>query len=109
VVAEHVSEFSPDDYASSDILTGLVENRVALGANLLPPSPDIPLGVSDLLVNDRQQTAIGHQLRTEIPSADRIDIIISFLKRSGLAVLKDILAERLDSGVSVRVLTTSYM
>lgn len=110
VIAEHVSGFSPDDYASNDLLTGLAENRsTAMGGPMLPPYPDIPLGASDLLVNDRQQTAIGHQLRTEIPSADRIDLIISFLKRSGLAVLQNVLIERLNAGVPVRVLTTSYM
>lgn len=78
-----------------------------------PPWPDTPLSRSALLTGTRLDPSLGSQLKKEIATADRVDILCSFLKWSGLRVLLDELrklAERpTDSGLRVRVITTSYM
>jgi hypothetical protein len=42
-------------------------------------------------------------------TADRVDILVSFIKWSGLRLLQPAFERLRDSGVSVRILSTSYM
>jgi len=75
--------------------------------------PDTPLSRSALLTGTRRDPSLGSQLRKEIATADRVDILCSFIRWSGLRVLLDDLrqlAERESSdGPRLRVITTSYM
>jgi superfamily II DNA or RNA helicase len=75
--------------------------------------PDTPLARSALLTGTRLDPSLGSQLRKEFATADRVDILCSFIKWSGLRVLLDDireLAERpTDGGPRIRVITTSYM
>lgn len=71
--------------------------------------PGIPLSQSALLVNARDEFRIGSELKKEIKSADRIDLICSFIKWSGLRLIKDVIKKRIQKGVEVRVITTVYM
>jgi superfamily II DNA or RNA helicase/HKD family nuclease len=75
-----------------------------------PQRPTIPLSSSDLLVNARHDLSLGPELRREIASADRIELLCSFVKWSGLRIVEDALAGHLSRRPeSVRVLTTTYM
>ena len=75
--------------------------------------PDTPLARSALLTGTRLDPSLGSQLRKEIATADRVDILCSFIKWSGLRVLLDDLRElagrSLVDGPRIRVITTSYM
>ncbi len=73
-----------------------------------PPSPGLPLSVSSLLVNGHNDLSIGPELKKEIASADRVDLLCSFLKWSGLRLVQDELAALCERG-DLRVLTTAYM
>ncbi len=77
---------------------------------VLPARPEIPLASSDLLVNGRRDISIGPEVKRELASADRVDLLCSFLKWSGLrlveAELRDLLLRRPGG---LRVLTTAYM
>ena len=78
-----------------------------------PERPDTPLTRSALLTGTRLDPSLGSQLRKEIATADRIDILCSFIKWSGLRVLIDELrrlaATSAEHGPRIRVITTSYM
>ncbi|MGH1348904.1 MAG: DEAD/DEAH box helicase family protein [Nannocystales bacterium] len=75
-----------------------------------PPRPNIPLRSSDLLINGKHDLSLGPQLRLEIESADRVDLLCSFVKWSGLRIIEDVLRGHLQRRPgSVRVLTTTYM
>jgi superfamily II DNA or RNA helicase len=75
-----------------------------------PPRPSIPLGSSDLLVNARDEPRVGHALKREIQSADRIDLLCAFIRWHGVRVLRDELAEHLQHrDKQLRILTTTYM
>ncbi len=75
--------------------------------------PDSPLSRSSLFTGTRLDASLGSQLRKEIATCDRVDILCSFIKWSGLRVLLDNLSELAErssgTGPVIRVITTSYM
>lgn len=81
-----------------------------LGRAVSPVRPELPLGSSDLMVNGRHDVSIGHEVRRELASADRVDLLCSFLKWSGVRLIETELGDfvrRCPGGL--RVLTTVYM
>jgi len=71
--------------------------------------PQLPLRRTDLLVNDRGEPRLAHEVAAEIASADQVDLLCAFLKWSGLQLVEDALVEAIGRGVRVRVLTTTYV
>ena len=75
-----------------------------------PDRPDTPLGLGCLLAGTRLDPSLVSQLRKELASADRVDILCSFIKWSGIRILADDLrAFVARPGSRLRVLTTSYL
>ncbi len=75
-----------------------------------PERPDTPLALGCLLAGTRLDPSLVSQLRKELASADRVDILCSFIKWSGLRILEeDLRAFAARPGARLRVLTTSYM
>ncbi|MEO8270018.1 MAG: DEAD/DEAH box helicase family protein, partial [Aureliella sp.] len=70
--------------------------------------PATPLLDTTLLTNAPGEPRIGFQLQSEIPSADRIDILMAFVRRTGIRPLLDLLRQHKDAGRPLRVLTTTY-
>lgn len=71
--------------------------------------PSIPLAQSDLLVNAKGEPGIGSALLQEVPSADSIDLLCAFIKWNGFRVLEPTVKAFLESGGSLRVITTTYL
>jgi hypothetical protein len=75
--------------------------------------PDTPLARSALLTGTRLDPSLALQLQKEIACADRVDVLCSFIKWSGLRlILPDL--QRLartphPDGPRLRIITTSYM
>lgn len=80
-----------------------------LGTPGTPIRPAIPLAVSDLVVNGRHDVALGPEVKRELASADRVDLLCSFLKWSGFRLVEEALGELVARGGRLRVLTTAYM
>jgi superfamily II DNA or RNA helicase/HKD family nuclease len=70
--------------------------------------PLIPLLDTTLLTNAPGEPRVGSQIRTEIDSADRIDLVMAFIRRSGIAPFLEPLRRHCQAGRRLRVLTTSY-
>ncbi len=75
--------------------------------------PDTPLARSALLTGARLDPSLASQLSKEFAAADRVDILCSFIKWSGIRLLMDALrvltaTPHLD-GPRLRVISTSYM
>ena len=70
--------------------------------------PLIPLLDTTLLTNAPGEPTLWSQLRSEIESADAIDVVMAFIRRSGIAPLLDALRRHCETGGSLRVLTTTY-
>ena len=74
-----------------------------------PARPLIPLSTSELLVNGRHDLNVASEVRRELQSADRVDLLISFLKFSGIRILQEELQAFLGRRPGgLRVLTTVY-
>src|SRR4051794_5315230 len=87
------------------VLQGIQE-RSPLGDPLpLPPLPATPFGQSDLLVNAEGQPNIGSELRAELATADRVDLICAFVIWSGVRHLREALSAVVERGGQVRVIT----
>ncbi|MEZ4328821.1 MAG: DEAD/DEAH box helicase family protein [Polyangiales bacterium] len=93
------------------------KEQLRLGAAKLM-RPTIPLRYSDLIVNGPKDLRVGHEIERELASADRVDVLVSFVKWSGFVELRDALRafcdrHRLHSergpAPRLRVLTTTYM
>jgi superfamily II DNA or RNA helicase len=82
----------------------------SLGHAVSPVRPFIPLSSSDLIVNGHHDISLGPEVKRELASADRVDLLCSFLKWSGVRLIVDELAALLQRKPgSVRILTTAYM
>lgn len=79
----------------------------ALGTPLQRPSTS--LRVSSLLTGSCDDPQLEHELRAEMMSADQVDILVSFIKWSGLRLLLPAFDSLEQRGVAVRIITTSYM
>jgi len=71
--------------------------------------PATAFAVSDLLVNGEGQPNIGSELRAELATAERVDLICAFVIWSGVIAVRDPLRELIARGGRVRVITTTYM
>lgn len=71
-------------------------------------TPDIPLLDTTLLTNSPGETSLRHQILTEIDSADRIDLVMAFIRRSGTRPFIEALKRHCAEGRELRVLTTTY-
>ncbi len=70
--------------------------------------PLIPLLDTTLLTNAPGEPGVGSQLRTEIQSADRIDVVMAFIRHSGIRPFVEALRAHCARGRELRVLTTTY-
>ena len=70
--------------------------------------PLIPLLDTTLLTHASGEPTLWSQLQSEIESADAIDVVVAFIRRSGIRPLLDSLRRHCEAGRRLRVLTTTY-
>lgn len=85
-----------------------IGSRMPDGSVEVIQEPLIPLLDTTLLTNSPGEPRIGSQIQTEIASADAIDLIMAFVRRSGLMPLRAALESHCLAGRPLRVLTTTY-
>ncbi|UVJ41528.1 DUF3427 domain-containing protein [Arthrobacter sp. CJ23] len=71
--------------------------------------PATPLSDSALLTNSKDEPNLAAELRTEIESANTVDLLCAFVRWTGLRLLQPALEQLQERGVKFRVLTTTYM
>jgi superfamily II DNA or RNA helicase len=73
------------------------------------PRPETPLSESSLFTGSPTDPQLVHELGREMRSADSVDLLVSFIKWSGLRLLMSAFEEIAARGGRVRIITTSYM
>ena len=115
IITALIDELGPDwsdRFNLADPLRRLIAIH-AFGDDRTINRPDTPLARSALLTGTRLDPSLASQLNKEILAADRVDILCSFIKWSGLRLLLDSLRLLTQSahpdGPRLRVISTSYM
>jgi hypothetical protein len=70
--------------------------------------PLTPLLDTTVLTNAPGEPAVGHELKAEIPSADEVDVVVAFIRWTGVLPLLDALHRHCQLGKRLRILTTTY-
>jgi superfamily II DNA or RNA helicase len=102
----------PDGNGEGPISPGSILRSIA--ARLPDGSPEaidaplIPLLDTALLTNAPGEPRVGNQVLAEIHSADRIDVVMAFIRRSGIRPLLGALASHGSRARPLRILTTTY-
>jgi superfamily II DNA or RNA helicase/HKD family nuclease len=71
--------------------------------------PTTKLSDSALLTNSKDDPNLAAELRTEIESANTVDLLCAFVRWTGLRLLHPALEQLKDRGARLRVITTTYM
>ena len=89
------------------VLHALAERRPD-GREAEVTEPLVPLLDTTLLTNAPGEPNLWAQLASEIASADAIDVVMAFIRRSGIGPLLEPLRRHCDEGRPLRILTTTY-
>ncbi len=105
VEKSHARSEAPN--VSGSVLRAL-RRRTPDGNPEVIPEPLIPLLDTTLLTNSPGEPRVGSQLWSEVQSADRIDLLMAFIRRSGIAPFLDMFRRHCENGRELRVLTTTF-
>jgi len=94
---------------SRDLLQAIAAPADVPGPVRFPARPEVPLSTSALLVNGREQPRICVEVKKELASEDRVDLLSAFVKWYGVRVLEDQIESFIRRGGHMRVITTTYI
>lgn len=105
----HLAGFRQDTLDAANLLLAVLapgEGRLADAQ--APRRPNTPLSQDALFVHAPREPALAAELRRELESADRVDLLCAFVVWSGVRVLMDELRRLRQRGVPIRIITTTY-
>lgn len=107
-------EFSEDliaygGYILEGVLDKLNSDYEDVSLKLKEIMPATRLVQSELFVGGNRGISLESELKKEIRSADKIHLLVSFIKWKAIVILKEAFQEFTKKGGQLRVITTTYM
>ncbi|MDX6223884.1 MAG: hypothetical protein QOE64_260, partial [Frankiales bacterium] len=105
-----LARLAAEDEQLADVAQHLVvlTRETAPGVHRLE-RPVTPLSSAALLTNAPDEPSLSAELRAELGSADRVDLLCAFIRWHGIRVLEEQLDLLHRRGVPFRVITTTYV
>ena len=98
-----------NDSLLTDDDSNVIQMRELALTNTKTTRPDIPLSDVALMTNTSKDLNLNTEIQKELESADRVDLLCSFLKMSGVNSLSEQLKAIKNRGIPFRIITTTYM
>ena len=118
IVATIVAQTQEADFDRNSVaeraeqLLALLDKRnsvFALDEKAQITRPETSIAMSSLFTGAVHEPQMYTELKKEIVSCNKIDMLVSFIKWSGLRLIIDELTEFTQNGGELRIITTSYM
>ena len=110
VIAALGEDYAADQMSADSTVRQLREVRPAAHLNQQSKErPETPFSDVALITNASGEPSIGSEIRAELDSADRVDLLCAFVKWQGLRTMERELAALKERGVPFRVITTTYV
>ena len=108
-----IDRYGIEEGSGSRLTPGLqrllaVEALAPTGEPMTIARPLTPLRDTVLMTNARDQPTVGREIVAEIESADRIDLVLAFIRWTGVRDLLPALRRHTEAGKPLRVITTTY-
>ncbi len=109
-LADSGSPLVPDEEQLADPieLLAAIERLSPAGDSVSLGRPLTPLRDTVLMTNGRDQPSLSAEISAEIESADRIDLVLAFIRWTGIRNLLGPLRRHVEAGKELRIITTTY-
>ncbi len=109
IFSEYVEdeEFKSYMINKNNILRGIFNKQIEK-QDISKLQPITSIAKSSLFTGSHTEPTVFSELNKEIATADRVDLLVSFIKYSGLRLIMDALVEHTKTK-KLRIITTSYM